>query len=43
MPDIEAAKVRLRLACKMGGNEFRALALDDEDLKPMWDSIAAMN
>jgi lipopolysaccharide biosynthesis regulator YciM len=40
--DIEAAKVRLRRARKIGGNEFRALALDDEDLKPMWAQIAAM-
>jgi hypothetical protein len=40
--DIEAAKVRLRRACKLGGKEIQALALDEEDLKPMWDQIAAM-
>lgn len=40
--DIEAAKTRLRQACKLGGKQFKAMALDDEDLKTMWEQIAEM-
>jgi hypothetical protein len=40
--DIEQAKTRLHQACKMGGKQFKTMALDDEDLKPMWEQIAAM-
>jgi len=35
---LEVAKARLSHAFKLDGN-FRALALDDEDLKPIWDSL----
>jgi hypothetical protein len=40
--DNAAAKARLRRACKLGGKQFKTMALDDEDLKPMWVQIAAM-
>jgi Flp pilus assembly protein TadD len=39
--NIAGAKERLATACKMDGN-FRAAALDDPDLKAMWDDIATM-
>lgn len=35
---IEVAKARLQHAFKLD-QRFRLLALDDEDLKPLWDSI----
>ncbi len=35
------AKKRLRIACKMD-KQWKKAALDDEDLKAMWDDIAAM-
>ncbi len=40
--DIAAAKTRLRRACKLGGKQFKTMALDDEDLKPMWAQIVVM-
>ena len=40
--DLAAADVRLRRACQLGGKQFKRLALDDADLKPMWGQIAAM-
>jgi hypothetical protein len=39
--DMEEAKRRLSIACKMHG-EFKASALDDPDLEAMWDDIAAL-
>lgn len=39
--DHAEAKKRLRVACKMD-EQFKAAALDDEDLKAMWDEIAAI-
>ena len=36
---MEEAKVRLRHAIKLD-KDIRGLALDDEDLKPLWDWIA---
>ena len=36
--DVEVAKGRLRHAFKLDAN-LRLRALDDEDLKPLWDSI----
>jgi Flp pilus assembly protein TadD len=38
---IEEAKVRLRRAIKLD-KDIRGLALDDEDLKPLWDWIAGL-
>ena len=35
------AKKRLRVACKMD-KRWKSAALDDEDLKAMWDEIAAI-
>jgi hypothetical protein len=40
--DTKAAMVRLRRARKLGGKQFKAMALDDEDLKAMRVEIAAM-
>ncbi len=40
--DLAAAKARLRRACRLGGKQFKAMALEDEDLKPMREEIAAM-
>jgi len=36
--EVEVAKARLRYAIKLEGR-FRVLALNDEDLKPIWDSL----
>jgi hypothetical protein len=36
MGDMGEAKRRLETACKMQ-SEYKAIALDDLDLKPMWD------
>jgi len=36
--ELEVAKVRLSYACKLD-KTYRVLALDDEDLKPLWDSF----
>jgi Flp pilus assembly protein TadD len=38
---VEEAKERLRHAFKLD-QEIRGLALDDEDLKPLWDWIAGL-
>lgn len=35
------AKKRLRVACKMD-KQWKRAALDDDDLKAMWEDIAAM-
>ena len=40
--DMAKAKTRLRRACKMGGTEFKTLALDDPDLQAMWEEIGRM-
>jgi len=37
----EDAKKRLAIACKLDP-ELKASALDDPDLKAMWDDIASM-
>jgi len=37
----EDARKRLAIACKLDP-AFKAAALDDPDLKPMWDDIASM-
>ncbi|MCR6654656.1 MAG: hypothetical protein NVV63_02345 [Opitutus sp.] len=37
--DHETAKMRLGLACRKDSS-FKAAALDDPDLKPMWDHMA---
>ena len=39
--DMEEAIRRLSTACKMH-TDFKASALDDPDLQPMWDDIATM-
>ncbi|MFX3681372.1 MAG: tetratricopeptide repeat protein [bacterium] len=39
--DMKEAKRRLSMACKMHP-DFKASALDDPDLQPMWDDIATM-
>ena len=39
--DQTEANRRLRVACKMG-KKWKEIALDDEDLKAMWDDIASM-
>ena len=36
--DVEVAKARLQHAFKLDSN-YRLLALDDEDLKPLWESL----
>lgn len=36
--ELEVAKARLRHAFKLDAH-LRTLALDDEDLKPLWDSL----
>lgn len=36
--ELEVAKARLRHAIMLDGN-FRSLALEDEDLKPLWSSL----
>lgn len=38
---MEEAKVRLRRAIELD-KEIRRLALDDEDLKPLWDWISGL-
>jgi hypothetical protein len=38
---MEEAKVRLRHAIQLDKN-VRKLAIDDEDLKPLWDWIAGL-
>jgi hypothetical protein len=38
---MEEAKERLRHAIELD-KDIRGLALDDEDLKPLWDSIAGL-
>jgi Flp pilus assembly protein TadD len=40
--DLTAAMGRLRRARKLGGKQFKAMALDDDDLRAMRDEIAAM-
>ena len=40
--DTAATMTRLRRACKIGGKQFKTMALDDTDLKPMWGQIAEM-
>lgn len=39
--ELAEAKRRLAIACRMNG-EWKAAALDDRDLKAMWDEIAEM-
>ncbi|MDB6126287.1 MAG: repeat-containing protein [Verrucomicrobia bacterium] len=39
--EIPAAKTRLAIACRMDG-AWRAAALEDPDLRAMWNEIAAM-
>ena len=41
MGRMEEAKERLRHAINLD-KDFRKLALDDEDLKPLWDWIAGL-
>jgi hypothetical protein len=36
--DLEGAKARLKRAFELEQG-FRTLALDDEDLRPLWDSL----
>lgn len=38
--EVEVAKVRLQHAFKLE-KELRSVALDDEDLKPIWDSLSS--
>ena len=38
--DLEGGKARLQHALKLDP-QLRVMALDDEDLKPLWDEIAA--
>jgi hypothetical protein len=38
---MEEAKERLRCAIKLD-KDIRALAFDDEDLKPLWDCIGGL-
>ena len=39
--DLEKAKAALHTAFNLEP-QYRVMALDDEDLKPLWDSIAAV-
>ncbi len=39
--DIERAKKHLQHAIELRG-DYRLRALEDEDLRPLWDSIAAV-
>jgi hypothetical protein len=40
--NVDMARVRLRRAFKLGGQQYKALALNDPDLTPMRDEIEAM-
>jgi hypothetical protein len=39
LDDLETAKARLKQAFELEPG-YRALALEDEDLRPLWDSLS---